>query len=76
MKLFLIYIIHILNQKNLQAIPFLYSSKAINKSYGKYVTFWFEQYQINHDEKVILEKIRDALLPKLLSGEIELRGEN
>src|SRR3972149_786179 len=46
---------------------------VINK-FGDIVGSWFNQMKVNDDQSISLAFIRDALLPKLLSGEIRVRN--
>ena len=45
---------------------------VINK-FGDIVGSWFNQMKVNDDQSISLAFIRDALLPKLLSGEMSMR---
>ncbi|MHA6612156.1 restriction endonuclease subunit S [Photobacterium damselae] len=47
-------------------------SEPIVEAFSKVVTPLFAQIDSLHKENQVLEKLRDTLLPKLLSGEIEL----
>ncbi|MDN3609369.1 restriction endonuclease subunit S [Vibrio ostreicida] len=47
-------------------------SEAIVEEFSKVVTPLFAQIDSLHKENKVLEQLRDTLLPKLLSGEIEL----
>ena len=42
------------------------------KSFSQNITPMYKEIKINHNQIKILEKIRDVLLPKLMSGEIRL----
>ena len=47
-------------------------SEGVMDTFTKMVTPMFEKIWVNEDENTALAKVRAALLPKLLSGEIEL----
>ncbi|MCZ8157669.1 MAG: restriction endonuclease subunit S [Leptospira sp.] len=61
-----------LNQENMKKIPFIFSSNSINKAYGNLINNWFEIFRSNFEQIQTLVTIRDSLLPKLISGELEL----
>ena len=44
----------------------------ITQRFGQFVTPWFEKFKANDEESSTLAGARDALLPKLLSGEIRV----
>jgi type I restriction enzyme S subunit len=64
-----------LNKTNFSAIKILVSDLKTMKSFHLAVKNLFEQILINMQETQTLRQIRDALLPKLLSGEIQVNGE-
>jgi type I restriction enzyme S subunit len=61
-----------LNQKNMNSIPFIKAADEINKKFGEKITSFFEAYRAITEENKNLTQLRDSLLPKLLSGEIEV----
>lgn len=62
-----------LNQGNMNRIPFLFAGEKINKKFSDFVAPLFEQIRHNFDENKNLISLRDLLLPKLITGEIELK---
>ena len=61
-----------LNQKNMNSIPFLKANNEINVFFAGCIESLYAKIRENIDENKILETARDLLLPKLLSGEIQL----
>lgn len=61
-----------LNQKNLKAIPFPPTDPNTIVAFDTVVAPLFEQTRINTEMIRTLSKMRDVLLPKLISGEIRL----
>lgn len=62
-----------INQGNLNSMPFLLPSKEVSEAFTKMINPWFAAIRANHDEIKTLSSIRDALLPKLLSGELRVK---
>ena len=62
-----------LNQKNMKAIPFLKASRELNERFAEIVQPFFRRIRANTDESENLAQIRDALLPKLFSGETRIK---
>ena len=48
----------------------------IASRFGQFVTPWFERLKANDDESSTLAVVRDAFLPKLLSGEIRVKVDS
>lgn len=61
-----------LNQANMNKIPFLKANDKVNIYFDYYLKSLYSAFRNNIEENRNLEKTRDLLLPKLLSGEIEL----
>ncbi len=61
-----------LNQKNMNSIPFLFSSCRINNYFSKKLSIIYEKYKTNSNETQTLTQLRDTLLPKLISGKIRI----
>ncbi|MFO8013103.1 MAG: restriction endonuclease subunit S [Phycisphaerae bacterium] len=61
-----------LNQTNLKAVPFVIPDDDVCEAFNRCIQPLFARFRANHDESHTLAAIRDALLPKLLSGEIEI----
>ncbi|AEX22835.1 restriction endonuclease subunit S [Vibrio sp. EJY3] len=60
------------NSKIIKALPVIVPSKEILGSFDSLVKPLFDKIKSNQIENQNLEDLRDTLLPKLLSGEIEL----
>lgn len=61
-----------LNQANMNKIPFLKANDKVNIYFDDYLKSLYSAFRNNIEENRNLEKTRDLLLPKLLSGEMEL----
>ena len=59
-----------INQKNMNSIPFLFAANRINKSFTSIIDPLYERIRKLSESNKKLYKIQDALLPRLLSGEI------
>ena len=62
-----------LSQKIVGDFPTVIPSDSVLKSFDEYVKSLFEKWIANLEESKSLASIRDALLPKLLSGEIRVQ---
>ncbi|WP_462268706.1 restriction endonuclease subunit S [Desulfobacter sp.] len=63
-----------INQKNMKMIPFLKAPEDVHQSFGKAIQPLFEVIKQRTNESQVLTELRDVLLPKLLSGSLEIRG--
>lgn len=61
-----------LNQKNMSGIPFIKAPAKINRHFYTKIKVLFEKKRLISEEITSLASLRDSLLPKLLSGEIDL----
>ncbi len=61
-----------LNQGNMNKIPFLLASEEINQVFGERLNPLYAKFRQVSDEIKEIETLRDSLLPKLLSGELEI----
>lgn len=61
-----------LNRNFVHCIAVLNPSSAILKKFESFSSAFFEQIVQNIDENELLSKLRDTLLPKLLSGELSV----
>jgi type I restriction enzyme S subunit len=61
-----------LNQKNMKSIPLVIPTAQILSTFETYIQPFFNKMRNNSEEEITLIKLRDTLLPKLMSGEIEL----
>ena len=59
-----------INQKNMNSIPFLFAEHRINKSFASIINPLYKRIRKLSESNKKLYKIQDALLPRLLSGEI------
>ncbi len=63
-----------LNTQLLASFRFLVPPTEVQNQYVEIVSKWDDQLQNNREESRKLAEIRDYLLPRLLSGEIEVEG--
>lgn len=56
----------------LDAFPVVVPSQPVAEVFGRYVDEWMHRIKKNEEQARTLAGLRDVLLPKLLSGEIEL----
>jgi len=61
-----------LNQGNMNRIPFMLPPPEIGKAFAKAIEPLFAQIRANTEQSRTLATLRDALLPKLLSGELNI----
>ena len=61
-----------INQKNMNSIPFVKAIESINLAFQKVICPLFDRRRQIEDESRTLRKLRDSLLPKLISGELVL----
>lgn len=61
-----------LNQKNMNSIPFIKAPNEVNESFSALIAPLYAQHRSLVEGVRNLTEIRDTLLPKLLSGEIEI----
>jgi len=61
-----------LNQKNMKSIPLVKASEDINQQFQAIIKPLFAKYRQCSEEIAHLISLRDALLPKLLSGDVTL----
>lgn len=64
-----------LNQKNMNSIPFLKASTEINLVFQRVLNGLYDAYKNNIESSQSLSSLRDSLLPRLLSGEMELKDK-
>jgi type I restriction enzyme S subunit len=62
-----------INQGNLNRIPVNIGDKNTYNKFNQIIDPMFNQYFLNNSEKKSLTQLRDTLLPKLMSGEIEIQ---
>jgi type I restriction enzyme S subunit len=63
-----------LNQRNLKAIPLVVPAVPTCRAFSRLVAPLFARLRLNADECSVLAALRDTLLPKLMSGQINLQG--
>ncbi|MGF1904734.1 restriction endonuclease subunit S [Aliivibrio salmonicida] len=61
-----------INQKNMNSINFLKATDDINFKFMEIISYHFQKIRSLKEELDILTKLRDTLLPKLISGELRL----
>ena len=61
-----------LSKRRFEELKLLMPPVALQKSYSTQVASWFERLRISNAEGQVLSKLRDTLLPKLLSGELRI----
>ena len=61
-----------INQKNMNSIPFLKAEDELNKYFGELVAPYYEKFRATSEANQSLNKLRDTLLPKLISGELRI----
>lgn len=63
-----------ISKKNFREIPVLVPASTVVREFQKLASGIYEKIKESMEESKYLAEIRDSLLPKLLSGEIELTG--
>jgi type I restriction enzyme S subunit len=63
-----------LNVSDLRKIPVVHPSSEILAAFETAVSDMFSMMHIHAEQSLILTAIRDALLPKLLSGDVDVSG--
>ncbi|MDP2756482.1 MAG: restriction endonuclease subunit S [Desulfurivibrionaceae bacterium] len=63
-----------ISKKNFRDIPVLVPTPALLREFQKFASAIYEKIKGSLEESKYLTEIRESLLPKLLSGEIELTG--
>ncbi len=61
-----------ISQTNLKRIPITLPKEEVRKSFSDSTKTLFTKYRQNSEECGLLEKLRDTLLPKLISGELRV----
>lgn len=61
-----------LSQTNLKDIPVIHCSPELNKIFGQIIQPLFAKQRLLHDEINLLANLRDALLPRLVSGKLAI----
>lgn len=65
-----------LSTEEIKKSKFILPSEAIHKSFDKLILPFYEKIESNRIENEHLKNTRDLLLPKLISGEIQLEDQN
>ena len=63
-----------LSQGRMNGMPFIYAGASVCEAFATSVAPFFAKYRANADESKMLAAMRDLLLPKLMSGEIRVKG--
>lgn len=66
----------LITQTDLKNVPVLLPPKPVMLKFEEISCTLMEKYQGNHEENKILSELRDTLLPKLISGEIDVEDVN
>jgi type I restriction enzyme S subunit len=61
-----------ISKSNFRKLPFILPSKEHCNAFNKIIQPFFERISSNQTQIHTLEKLRDALLPKLMSGEVRV----
>ena len=64
------------NQSNLKSIEIIIPPVEVMEKFNKLIKPFFDTIRSNNDEIKELQKLRDTLLPKLMSGEIDVSKIN
>ena len=62
-----------INQANMNSIPFVLPPKELSKKFEEFVSPLFAKIRTNDEESRTLTSLRDGLLPKLMSGEVQVK---
>lgn len=54
------------------SFKFAFSGELIANTFGETISPWFEKIRANNQQRYMLQRLRDILLPKLISGELRL----
>ena len=60
------------NSKLIKAMPFLVPNGGVSLAFSEFSGPWFSRQSDLSDESIVLSRIRDTLLPKLLSGQLRI----
>ena len=61
-----------INQKNMNSIPFLNAGRELNEQFTSAIEPFYEKLKALRRGNETLTKLRDTLLPKLISGELRI----
>jgi type I restriction enzyme S subunit len=61
-----------INQKNMNSIPFLKAMDKTNHHFNGCIISLYKRIKLLTEESQALSKLRDTLLPKLISGELRI----
>ncbi|HEY9136438.1 MAG TPA: restriction endonuclease subunit S [Pseudomonadales bacterium] len=61
-----------LSQSNMWRIQFLMPTKCVAEAFAKHIEPLFTKIRANSEQAITLENLRDALLPRLISGQLRL----
>lgn len=62
------------NQKNLKTIQFVLPQNEVAETFGNLIAPLFSKLRDNSEEITTLASMRNTLLPKLISGELDVSG--
>ncbi|MBW2599854.1 MAG: restriction endonuclease subunit S, partial [Deltaproteobacteria bacterium] len=61
-----------ISQTNLKRIPAILPDEEVRRLFSASIDSLFSKYRKKGEETILLEKLRDTLLPKLISGELRV----
>ena len=61
-----------LSQNRMNCVPFVFAGEGICRAFTRVVQPWFARLRSCAEETKILAALRDALLPRLVSGELRV----
>lgn len=61
-----------LSQGRMNTMPFVFAGEELCRAFGRTIQPWFARLRASVDETKTLAEVRDALLPKLISGDVRV----
>jgi type I restriction enzyme S subunit len=61
-----------LSQGRMNKMPFVFAGDSLCRAFAQTIQSWFARLRASVEETKTLAKVRDALLPKLISGELRV----
>ena len=65
-----------LSQRNLKAVPIVFASRSVCETFSRLIGALFGRIRYNVDEAKSMADQRDALLPRLVSGDLIVTSDN
>ena len=63
-----------LSQGRMNTMPFVFAGEGVCRAFERTIHPWFARLRASVDETKTLAAVRDALLPKLVSGELQVKN--